>query len=591
MSHRNERNGKTTPQLNALAAEAQAILREAFDAEFECWLKEPAHEWVCSTAFRRSEAGDTAEDRLKAGLQTVPQDPASSLDLPALLERSVSTREPLITPVADNQYILVLPLVLGQRVTAAAIGYVRDKDADVIHRLARSVLRTLDAIYKVSAQEQQLGAYARQLSQSFEELAWLRVLAGQIEYCDASSQIAVVAAKVLPSLCDVLGAESLALIRAPDDPGTVHDLDDSMEVSCTVGEVTFADDVYCQLVHCFAADAMGQPCVHNDLDDHETFTDAEALHACMVVHLAKGERCYGWLVAVNKVSAEWSGRGSLGPKPYRKSECEFGTIEAGLMDSASVMLATHARNAELFRESESLFIGVIRALAGAIDAKDPYTCGHSDRVARIAKRLARELGLDSSDCEQVYLAGLLHDIGKIGIRDDILLKPGRLTDDEFEEIKKHPVIGFAILRHVQHLQHALPGVLHHHERIDGMGYPGELVGTETPLLARIIAVADAYDAMTADRPYRKAMPFEKAEAILRENTGSQWDAKVVEAFFSALADIHNICADSIESCLDTLTVGHVRSAPIMNETDENLDPHAVPASVSALTGYMAAEGS
>ena len=159
MPNRNERNGKTTPQSDALAEEAQAILHEAFDAEFECWLKEPTHEWVRSAAFERSEAGDAVEDRLRAGLQTVPQELDSSLDLPALLERSVSTREPLVTTVADNQHILVLPLVLGQSLTGAAVGYVRDTNADAIHRLARSVLRTLDAIYKVSSQEQQLGAY------------------------------------------------------------------------------------------------------------------------------------------------------------------------------------------------------------------------------------------------------------------------------------------------------------------------------------------------------------------------------------------------------------------------------------------------
>jgi HD-GYP domain-containing protein (c-di-GMP phosphodiesterase class II) len=243
------------------------------------------------------------------------------------------------------------------------------------------------------------------------------------------------------------------------------------------------------------------------------------------------------------------------------------------MDSAAAMLATHARNVELFRESESLFIGVIRALAGAIDAKDPYTCGHSDRVARIAKRLAEELRLSTGECEQVYLAGLLHDIGKIGIADSILCKPGPLTDEEYAEIKKHPVIGFAILRHVQHLQHALPGVLHHHESFDGTGYPGNLKGTETPLLARIIAVADAYDAMTSDRPYRKAMPFEKAEAIFREQTGGQWDGDVVDALFSALTDIRAICSDPNGSRAEDLTADNAGGAPLVGEVESYLEGH------------------
>jgi len=435
-------------------------------------------------------------------------------------------------------------------------------------------MRTITPICEALDQRHQLEAYARQLSQSFEELSWLRSLAEHIEYCDASSQLAAVAARVLPSLCDVLSADSIALVHVADGTDMAGQCEDgSISVSCSVGEAKVPDNEYCQLVHQFGPQANGQPIVRNDLSENRAFSEAQPVKSAMLVRVAKNNQSYGWLVAVNKKCQGLDDRGSEGPRENRKSENEFGTIEAGLMDSAALMLATHARNAELFRESESLFIGVIRALVGVMDAKDPYTCGHSDRVAQLSRRLAKELGVGSTGCEQVYLAGLLHDIGKIGVADKILRKPGPLTDDEFSEIKKHPIIGFAILRHVQHLQHALPGVLHHHECMDGSGYPGELKGSETPLLARIISVADAYDAMTSDRPYRKALPLEKAESILRERAGIQWDSVVVDALFSALADIRAIVTDDNKYLVDDLTVGNFSAIPLADGIEGDLDGH------------------
>ena len=208
------------------------------------------------------------------------------------------------------------------------------------------------------------------------------------------------------------------------------------------------------------------------------------------------------------------------------------------------MIATHAHNAELFREKEQLLVGVIRALINAIDAKDAYTCGHSDRVALIAKRLAQGLQLDAIRCERLYMAGLLHDIGKIGVPDEVLLKPGKLTDEEFALIKRHPTIGHSIMKHVPQLQYVLPGVLHHHESLNGRGYPFGLKGDEIPLEARILAVADSYDAMTSSRPYRDAMPLEKAAKILREGAGTQWDADVIDVLFALWEEVRQIGVES-----------------------------------------------
>ena len=194
-------------------------------------------------------------------------------------------------------------------------------------------------------------------------------------------------------------------------------------------------------------------------------------------------------------------------------------------------------NRELYRRQAEFLASVVRALTSAIDAKDPYTCGHSDRVARIAVRLAKELGHDAEFLNTIYMAGLLHDVGKIGIQESVLRKPGALTPEEFEHIKLHPELGYRIIADIQQLADVLPAVLHHHEQWDGHGYPHRLAGTNIPEIARIMAVADAYDAMFSSRPYRPGLPEEKVEEILRDGAGQHWDAKVIDAYFAARDDI------------------------------------------------------
>ena len=179
-------------------------------------------------------------------------------------------------------------------------------------------------------------------------------------------------------------------------------------------------------------------------------------------------------------------------------------------------------------------LGIIVALAIAIDAKDPYTRGHSVRVAKYAAATAEELGLEPQEIENILYAGLLHDIGKIGVSEQILYKPAILDVEEWEVIKAHPITGAKILEPILSLQRITPLVRHHHERYDGTGYPEGLTRKEIPLGARILAVADAFEAMTSHRPYRRAMPPAQAAAILKEGMGRQWDAEVVKAFLKML---------------------------------------------------------
>ncbi len=174
----------------------------------------------------------------------------------------------------------------------------------------------------------------------------------------------------------------------------------------------------------------------------------------------------------------------------------------------------------------------LRALVRSLEAKDPYTKLHSERVTDLALRIAEEMGCSPESIESLRFAGHLHDIGKIGIRDEILMKPGRLTKEEFEIIKTHPVIGAEIVSHLGLLPEEKAIIRHHHERWDGKGYPDGLLGEETPLLSRILAVADTYDAITSHRPYRTAQSHEFAFEQIRSNGGTQFDPEVVKAFCS-----------------------------------------------------------
>ena len=173
---------------------------------------------------------------------------------------------------------------------------------------------------------------------------------------------------------------------------------------------------------------------------------------------------------------------------------------------------------------------MLHAMISSLQARDRYTRRHCERVAKLSLDLAVIYELTHEACQEIYLAGIVHDIGKMGIPDSLLLKEAALTDAEYKTVQKHPEIGYRILERLGHLQFVLPGVLYHHERWDGKGYPHGLAGHTIPVMARIMAVADAYDAMTSCRPYRQSIPVEKAQQIVAAGGGEQWDADVVECF-------------------------------------------------------------
>jgi len=209
---------------------------------------------------------------------------------------------------------------------------------------------------------------------------------------------------------------------------------------------------------------------------------------------------------------------------------EFEDDEVQLAMTLASQAATAIENAQLYDDLRDQFVHSIRVIANAIDARDPYTRGHSERVALYSRLMADELNLPEEEVQTIYYAGLLHDVGKIGVRDNILLKEGRLTDDEFTAMKNHPVKSAEIIYPVKQLRRILPGLRHHHERFSARGYPDGLHEDQIPLMARIIGVADTYDAMTSDRPYRKGLPRRVALEELAKNRGAQFDPQCVNAF-------------------------------------------------------------
>jgi HD-GYP domain-containing protein (c-di-GMP phosphodiesterase class II) len=184
-------------------------------------------------------------------------------------------------------------------------------------------------------------------------------------------------------------------------------------------------------------------------------------------------------------------------------------------------------------ENRELFLGTVKGLAAAIDGKDPYTRGHSERVSRMSLAIAQRLDLSDDECERIRISALLHDVGKIAIDDNILKKPSALTDDEFLIMKQHPQKGYKIMSQIRAMKEFLPGMYMHHEMVNGEGYPQGLKGDEIPLMAKIVAVADTFDAMTTDRPYQQAMKFEDAVKRIESFVGTRYDTRVVSAFVQA----------------------------------------------------------
>ncbi len=364
------------------------------------------------------------------------------------------------------------------------------------------------------------------LSSTYEEISLLYGLTQNLRISSSNSQLGDLA---LNWLLEVIPCRGLAILFQNPDAQSRHNEGSSLTSELhqlTAGQCPADAQSLAHLIRYLNLNEKRSAFVANQRVTERNDWPFHAIRQIIAVPLVESDNIFGWLFALN-----------------HSEDKGFGTVEASLLSSVGTILGIHSGNIELYRKQSEFVTSVVRALTSAIDAKDPYTCGHSDRVARLAVRLAQEMGHDTQTLNLLYMAGLLHDVGKIGIDDSVLRKPGRLTDEEYERIKMHPELGCNILSGLKQLEDVLPVVLHHHEQWDGKGYPHGLAGEAIPQLARITAVADAYDAMSSDRPYRKGMPAERVNAIFREGSGTQWDPEVVAAFFATRDDISDIMSE------------------------------------------------
>ena len=350
---------------------------------------------------------------------------------------------------------------------------------------------------------------AEELTKHFEDLYLYSRLATQIKTLRFSSHMLK---NLIKELLETMRAD-LAFVKLPNRP-EYDSLISTEQTSKKPHELNSFVDTIINAIPANAPTLDENYFIINDSRESPAF---QKLHPrpyrFLTVMTRQGENFYGWLGLVSFNLQEI----------FRRSELR-------LLISIAEQVAVVISNTDLYHDLERFVFNVVKSLVYAIEAKDVYTRGHSERVSRYCMLMAERLGLEEDQQNNLHWASILHDVGKIGIPEAILTKPDGLTDEEYSTIKEHPQKGYTILQPLDQLSESLPSILHHHERFDGGGYPGGLKGEEIPLLARIIAVADTFDAITSDRAYRPGRAPQEALAKIRGVAGTQLDPELVEVF-------------------------------------------------------------
>ena len=437
------------------------------------------------------------------------------------LRRITAMQKPEVLERNGASTTIALPLGAHDHCSWIALGSNDTLEEHLLMSLADLFVEARGYRLRAAELQEEACRLSEHIGATFEEITLIYRLTQNLSIARRPEELGT---QALAWLEDVVSAEGLAVyynLAFNEDLFQQEEQHDPIYLNR--GEVPLSQADFAKLLELLGELDAARPLVLNHGMPGMSDEPFVKIRNLVLVPLREGDRLFGWLAAFN-----------------HRDGREFGSGEANLLASVGTILGIHSGNIDLYKQQADLFSGVVRAMSSAIDAKDPYTRGHSDRVARVSVRIAEELGSDETTLRTLYLGGLLHDVGKIGINDDVLRKPGKLTDAEYEHIKTHVEIGYRILRGLKKMGHLLPMVLHHHEAWDGRGYPFGLSGTNIPFLARIVAVADAYDAMASDRPYRQGMADEKLDAVFRAGSGKQWDPDVVDAFFRVRDDIRAI---------------------------------------------------
>ena len=376
--------------------------------------------------------------------------------------------------------------------------------------------------------EEQIEMVGTELAQTYEELVLLHKLSTNMKVTEPDANFLQIACD---NLTEIVPAEGIAVVLEKT-------IEDEKQLVVTAGSgLIDIDERMAAVLHSRLVEEINsgkEALLDSEVDSPFKYDWSDSIKNIIAVPLfgkdrveshfaerTQNDSCViGLMVAINRIDKQ-----------------DFDSTDVKLFNSVANGCAVFVENGRLFKDLEELFIGSLKALTSSIDAKDPYTRGHSERVAFIsrwlAEKLAEEESLEEDQIHKIYLAGLLHDIGKIGIDEVVLCKQGKLTEQELSRIRKHPSIGAGILREIKQMRDIVPGVLCHHEQVDGKGYPGGLVGEQIPLTGKIVGLADSFDAMTSKRTYRGALTVEQALAEIEKGLGTQFDEKVGRAFINS----------------------------------------------------------
>ncbi|MHC5022336.1 MAG: HD-GYP domain-containing protein [Planctomycetota bacterium] len=377
-----------------------------------------------------------------------------------------------------------------------------------VPRLTMMIRQMHDDLLRVAAEGEQVEVVGQQLGDTYEEISLLYTIIQNMREVERPDRFVSIACN------ELLGTLPYRWIGA-------YFAEDPEQLKRLAGEFIIAGDADRSREE--LARIAGELLRHAHTDEPIVLdTAAEGKHhafaamgdTALVHPLTRDGNVVGLLMAGDKQGADKAAS----------------SADMKLLGATASHMAIFLENSALYDDLNGMFLGTLEALTASIDAKDRYTSGHSQRVAMLTAQLAEAVGLDEQTVRRMHIAGLVHDVGKIGVPEYVLRKPGRLNEEEFNWIRKHPEIGHRILKDIPQLRDILPGVLHHHERWDGTGYPHGLAGESIPLVARLITLADAFDAMSSTRTYRRELSRHEVKEEIIRCAGEQFDPSLVPVF-------------------------------------------------------------
>lgn len=393
------------------------------------------------------------------------------------------------------------------RIRSLAAAACRYSEKDAKHFI-QILQRMLDQEHAIEVSQNEIATLSSNLANTYEELSLVYRISSAMKVTQQPREFLQEVCREIAEVMNISGVA--AVLYAYPSSGD----DDEVVVAGDVDLNHEQIKLFCSTQVATELSEGTRTVVRNEFKAPRGSGLGNAISSFLAAPLSADKDPLGMLVVLNKRTGD------------------FDSVDMKLLGSIASQTAVSLANHRLYADLQDLLMGVLHALTATIDAKDPYTCGHSQRVALISRKLAEMCDFDAAKVQQIYLMGLLHDIGKIGVPESVLCKAGRLTDEEFELIKKHPAVGAKILGGIRQLDDVIAGILTHHERLDGRGYPHSLKGDEVPYEGRIVGLADCFDAMTSNRTYRNALPLAAVVEEIRRHAGTQFEPTLVDKFLS-----------------------------------------------------------